>query len=79
MMDAFTQRRIKELMAINMPELTVNKILDWDKDRYVIVAPHKNKFDEMDPYYSVNKHNGEIRPFYVGENLLKFAKLVSKS
>lgn len=79
MIDSFTTRRIKELVAASMPELVVNKILDWDKEHYVIVAPHRNKLDELDPYYSVNKHNGEIRPFYVGENFLKFAKVVSKS
>lgn len=73
------KRRIKMLVAVTNPDLVLQKIIDWDKDRYVIVAPQKKNLNEADPYYSVNKHNGEIRPFYVGEDILKFAKLVNES
>lgn len=79
MINEFTKKRIKTLFLADYPKLVVQQIIDWDKDRYVVVAPHKGRTDELDPYYSVNKHNGEIRPFYVGEDIVKFARLVKES
>lgn len=79
MISKVMQKTIRVLFGTVMPGHSVVKILDWDKDRYVVVAPRKGNKDEIDPYYSVNKHNGEIRPFYVGEDIIRFAKLMEES
>lgn len=75
-MNGFARKRIEMLVRSVMPDVIVEKVIDWDRDRYVVAAPRKGRTDEIDPYYSVNKQSGEVRPFYVGEDILRFAQLM---
>ena len=45
-------------------KLTVTECIDYDKDHYVFVAvENPNEPDYSDPYYAVNKRNGEVSFF----------------
>lgn len=45
-------------------KLTVTECIDYDKDHYVFVAvENPNEVDYGDPYYGVNKRNGEVSYF----------------
>lgn len=57
------------------PELYITDGVDYDEDLFVFTAvddPSATQYD--DPFYSVNKRTGEIKPFLPILNLKKFSE-----
>lgn len=66
----------KNLFERKHKDLTVTRIVDYDKDHFVLVAvkdPSKN--DEVDPFYYVDKNDGSDGWFAI-DDFEKFASLM---
>jgi hypothetical protein len=70
---------VAELFKKQYPDLMIESIHEWDPKTLLVVAPPVDKKDALDPYYKVNKLTGLISPFYPGEDIVKFGKLMSNS
>ena len=72
------EKIIAELFKKQYPDLIIQKIYDWDLKTLLVVAPPMDKKDSLDPFYKVNKITGVISPFYPGEDIEKFGRIMSK-
>ena len=70
---------VAELFKKQYPDLMIESIHEWDSKTLLVVAPPVDKKDALDPYYKVNKLTGLISPFYPGEDIIKFGKIMSNS
>jgi hypothetical protein len=70
---------VAELFKKQYPDLMIESIHEWDPKTLLVIAPPVDKKDALDPYYKVNKLTGLISPFYPGEDIVKFGKLMSNS
>lgn len=70
---------VAELFKKQYPDLMIESIHEWDPKTLLVVAPPVDKKDALDPYYKVNKLTGLISPFYPGEDIIKFGKIMSNS
>lgn len=70
---------VAELFKKQYPDLMIESIYEWDPKTLLVVAPPVDKKDALDPYYKVNKLTGLISPFYPGEDIVKFGKIMSNS
>lgn len=75
MIDKKTSKIIDKLIHDYYPNAVVLKAVDWDNDLYIVSAPDNGNREELDPFYSVNKHTGEVKPFYMGLNIFRFNSL----
>lgn len=68
----------REIFEEQNPELTITKIVDYDNQSYVLCAVKDpdNSFDEMDPFYSVDKRTKEISWFSPMLDLEKFSRMM---
>lgn len=67
-----------ELFSSQFKNLTIRKIVSWDKDTYVLCAVENpdDSGDEMDPFYAIDKNTGAISWFSPMEDIEKFSKLM---
>lgn len=70
---------VAELFKKQYPDLMIESIHEWDPKTLLVVAPPVDKKDALDPYYKVNKLTGLISPFYPGDDIVKFGKIMSNS
>lgn len=70
---------VAELFKKQYPDLMIESIHEWDPKTLLVIAPPVDKKDALDPYYKVNKLTGLISPFYPGEDIIKFGKIMSNS
>lgn len=73
------EKIIAELFKMQYPDLMIQEIHNWDPTTFLVVAPPIGKKDAVDPYYKVSKLTGVISPFYPGEDIEKFGRIMSKS
>lgn len=73
-----TEEKALSIFSEKYPKLTVTKIVDYDKTHFVICAIQdmKNMFEELDPFYAVDKINGRITYFSPAGDLEHFGKLM---
>lgn len=75
MIDKRTMNIINDLLHRHYPDAVVLKAVDWNKELYVVAAPDYGNLEELDPFYSIDKRTGEVKPFYMGNNLARFDSL----
>ena len=69
-------KAIKSFLA-KFPKLTVVRCVDYDNEHYVIEAVKDvNAVDYNDPFYAVDKRNGEVTLFVPGLDLDAFFEAV---
>lgn len=73
-----SEEEAKKKFSEKFPELTITKIVDYDNNHFVVCAVRDvdNAFEELDPFYAIDKNNGEVSYFSPAGDLKHFGKLM---
>ena len=75
-----TETEALKLFKKKYPKLTATKIVNADKNHFLVVAFEdiNKKYEEIDPYYYIDKTTKEIG-FYTITDIIEFSKLINSN
>lgn len=75
-----TTEEIIKKFKVKFPTNTVSLIVDYDAESYVVCCMENGLSEDYNnPYYIIDKKNGEISGFSVPHNLTKFMQAADKN